>query len=356
MPAESRGSLYQTKTGWGVRWPEAGRRAHQSGFATKTDARRWFNENVQPRLHRGAPSAEITFDEFCDLFLHRHGATVAERTRRTLEQRLTASREVFGDFTLRELEHAAGDIARWRASLPEGSRYRLTSALRQALAAAVRWQYLGRNPAVDAGRNPLPPVEEVRPFTREQVDVLAVELGPVYGPLVVFAAETGLRTHEWVALERRDLDRAGAAVTVQRRFADGLLTPYPKTKRSRRRVPLSRRAVDALEALPARIDSPLVFPAVKGGHIRLDNWRHREWYPALEAAGLQRRGPYALRHSFATEALHAGVSVFELARVMGTSVEMIDRTYGHLARDSFDSIRGRLDAHNAVEAAEGGSR
>jgi len=106
----------------------------------------------------------------------------------------------------------------------------------------------------------------------------------------------------------------------------------------------------------ARIDSPLVFPAVKGGHIRLDNWRHREWYPALEAAGLQRRGPYALRHSFATEALHAGVSVFELARVMGTSVEMIDRTYGHLARDSFDSIRGRLDAHNAVEAAEGGSR
>ena len=29
---------------------------------------------------------------------------------------------------------------------------------------------------------------------------------------------------------------------------------------------------------------------------------------------------------------------------MGTSVEMIDRTYGHLARDSEDAIRARLDA------------
>jgi hypothetical protein len=41
-----------------------------------------------------------------------------------------------------------------------------------------------------------------------------------------------------------------------------------------------------------------------------------------------------LRHTFATEALAAGVSTFELARVIGTSIAMIDRHYGHLARDS----------------------
>jgi hypothetical protein len=39
-----------------------------------------------------------------------------------------------------------------------------------------------------------------------------------------------------------------------------------------------------------------------------------------------------LRHTFATEALAAGVSTFELARVIGTSIAMIDRHYGHLAR------------------------
>jgi integrase len=139
---------------------------------------------------------------------------------------------------------------------------------------------------------------------------------------------------------------------VQRRYANGLLNPYPKTQRSRRRVPLSARALAAAEALPPRLDTPLVFPSARGGYIGLDAWRTREWYPALEAAGLARRGPYALRHTFATEALAAGVSTFELARLMGTSVAMIDRTYGHLARDSEDSIRARLDARAGRSGVE----
>jgi hypothetical protein len=53
-----------------------------------------------------------------------------------------------------------------------------------------------------------------------------------------------------------------------------------------------------------------------------------------------------MRHTFATEALAAGVSIFELARLMGTSVAMIDRRYGHLARDSEASIRARLEARS----------
>jgi integrase len=73
--------------------------------------------------------------------------------------------------------------------------------------------------------------------------------------------------------------------------------------------------------------------------------------PALDAAGLRRRGPYQLRHTFATEALAAGISIFELARVMGASVKTIDRHYGHLARDSEQAIRARLDARlDALDA------
>ena len=123
-------------------------------------------------------------------------------------------------------------------------------ALCQALNSAVRRGYLQKNPAKLAGRNTKPRQEELRPFTRDELAAIAVELGPVYGPLAVLAAETGLRTNEWTALERRDLDRAGRAVTVQRRFASGELTGYPKTERSRRRVPLTQRALDALDQLP----------------------------------------------------------------------------------------------------------
>lgn len=49
-----------------------------------------------------------------------------------------------------------------------------------------------------------------------------------------------------------------------------------------------------------------------GDYLRLDNRRGRVWYPALEAAGISKRGPYHLRHTFATEALSAGISTFEL--------------------------------------------
>jgi hypothetical protein len=44
------------------------------------------------------------------------------------------------------------------------------------------------------------------------------------------------------------------------------------------------------------------------------------------------------------------ISTFELSRLMGTSIAMIDRTYGHLARDSEDMIRSRLEARGAAEA------
>lgn len=354
MPRPTRGSTFPAADGSvGIRWPEDGQRPQKTGFVNKTEARDWFDQNVKPRLQRGAPSPSITFDAFCVLFLERHDGT--DRTVETLTERLAPARKQFGSWPLRDLEGAADDIARWRSKLPtDSARYRHTRALRECLAAALRWRYLHRNPAVEAGRNPEPRGEELQPFTRVQIDKLAKELGPVHGPLAIFAAETGLRTNEWTATGRRDIDRSGPAVIVARRFADGVLTPYPKTQR--RRVPLTARALAAVDALAPRIDSPLLFPAPAGGNISLDNWRTREWYPALEAAGIAKRGPYHLRHTFATEALAAGMSIFQLARIMGASVKTIDKHYGHLAHDSEDAIRALLDQRSGVVVASSEGR
>lgn len=356
MPRQTRGSVYRETGGtWGIKWPEGGRRPQRGGFRTKTEAREWFDENVGPRLRRGGPSAEITFRAFTGIYLERWGATVSDRTKRTLERDwLLPALDAFGTFKLAELEGAAGDVARWRASLPsDDRRYKATKALRQVLAAAVRWGYLTRNPAIDAGENPQPRREEVRPFTHDEIDRLVLELAPAHAALVVFASETGLRTNEWNALERRDIDRQNPAVAVARRFSRGQATPYPKTQR--RRVPLTPRAEEALSWLPARIDTALLFPSATGRFLDLDNWRLRVWYPALEGAGLRKRGPYSLRHTFASDALNAGVSIFELSRLMGATVETIEAHYGHLVRDSEGHLRSLLSARSGVLVESTGS-
>jgi hypothetical protein len=49
------------------------------------------------------------------------------------------------------------------------------------------------------------------------------------------------------------------------------------------------------------------------------------------------------------------MSIFQLARVMGARVKMIDKHYGHLAHDSEDAIRSLLDARaNAAAKAQEG--
>jgi hypothetical protein len=55
-----------------------------------------------------------------------------------------------------------------------------------------------------------------------------------------------------------------------------------------------------------------------------------------------------MRHTFASFAIAAGVSLFYFARLMGSSVEQIDRTYGHLLPDSEDYLRSLLDSYDYV--------
>ena len=101
--------------------------------------------------------------------------------------------------------------------------------------------------------------------------------------------------------------------------------------------------------------TPLLFPAPEGGPLELSNFRRREWAPAVEAAGVQTPAtPYDMRDTFASRALAAGITVFELAKMMGTSVRMIERHYGALLDGAHAGIAGRLDALDAqLEQAVG---
>ena len=356
MPASPRGWVRKRKSGWQACWREGGRqRTGPRLFPTRAQARDWLNDHFRATGSSCSPS--VTFAEHVERYLHLHAAAVEASTIRTLSERLGAhtprphSRrsyqtaiEEFGHVPLGELEAMSLEIAEWQTTLPRGYRYAIMRSLRQVLTAAVRWELMRANPADRVGANPQPRAGEVPIFdSLASVDRFAAELPPRWARMVVFTVETGLRPSEWAALEGRHLDRQNGVVKVRQSIVDRRLRQYGKTVSSRRDVPLTARALAAVGEQPGP-DSPLLFPATSGAHVDLDNWRRREWRPAIVAAGLDGRlTPYGMRHTYASFALDAGVSIFELARLMGTSVRVIDSTYGHLVRGSLDRVRVALE-------------
>lgn len=353
MPPTQRGQAYRLASGkWGLRYYDAnGFRQRKSPFPTKSAALKWYRDVVEPQLRDEHPATpDLTLSEFVAIYLERHAVGVRMRTITTLRDRLKHATRAFGDVPLRELENMPDDIAGWQARLPERAGHGIVSALRQTLDAAVRWKRMNSNPAKLAGRNPKPPVRTVRAYTRNEVDAIALELSAIYRPLPAFAAATGLRPEEWQALERRDIDRGAGVVHVRRTVSSGDVVELAKTSASRRQVPLSPRALAALDAMPSRLGTPLLFPAPAGGLLNIDNFRRREWAPATEAAGVARPARiYDLRSTFASNSLAAGIDVFELARVMGTSIEMIERHYGTLLTGAAAGIASRLATFEAEQ-------
>jgi integrase len=180
-----------------------------------------------------------------------------------------------------------------------GTRFEATQALQQVLARAVSWGLLDVNPAKLGVENPQRRYREKRPFDSWEVHAIAEKLGPRHGPMVRFAAATGLRPGEWFALEQQDLDRAARVVYVRRTFRNGRVEA-PKTKASVRALPLQAIALAALDGLPPTAGCALLFRPVRGGYLDLHNFRTRA-KPAQRAAGIvPLRRVYDLRQTFAT--------------------------------------------------------
>ena len=231
------------------------------------------------------------------------------------------------------------EVAAFAAGLPERYRYSVMSALRQTVEVGIRYGYLSRNPAKLAGKNPQPKPRGIRVFTAAELDKITVELDVRGAAAVRFAAATGLRPAEWARVERRDLDRTRRLLTVR----------GTKTQHSRREVPLTTAALEAIDSLPARLDSPYVFTGPKGGPFDFANFGKRDWHNAIESAGITKPARlYDLRSTFASNALAAGITVYELARIMGTSVRMIELHYGALLNTANESLLERLETFGAL--------
>jgi integrase len=306
---------------WAYRYRLGGRdsrRVQRGGFVSERDAAEALERELERLRRERRRARSLTLAELVEAYLAQHDVepVTIEKLRWLLGKAVAA----FGERPVSEIR--SEEIAAWRIALSPGYRFDATQALRQVLARAVVWGMIDGNPAKLGVDNPSPRRREQRPFESwAELDAVASHLSPRYRPMVIFAAATGLRPAEWLALERRDIDLEARVVYVHRSFTKGRLK-CPKTEASRRAVPLQTIALEALEQQRAGRQGALVFPAERGGYLDRHNFRNREWKPAQIAAGIEPlRRIYDLRHTFATFALRAGISTLRPLALYGRQPE-----------------------------------
>jgi integrase len=212
-------------------------------------------------------------------------------------------------------------------------------------------------------RNPITPgaVEVPRPASRGRDYVLKpgeheqiMGKAPTYfADLLAFLEATGCRPGEAYHATARHYDRSQGAI-VYRHDAQAPDFVHKTARRTGkdRVILLTPEAVALVERLcTLHPDGPLL--RNRDGR----RWKDNAVGTALRRirARLQLPGKmiaYSYRHSFATAFLLAGGSIKVLAELMGNSVTMIERHYGHLDADRA-TLRGILCAFKAKGQAAG---
>lgn len=239
------------------------------------------------------------------------------------------------------------DLAAFLRRLDDGTRRanslrRILTGLRALFRDAVRERWIAHDPTVDLERTVGLVGERdglVEPYTEEEAAELLeqTESDPILGPWLRILRWTGCRPSDarYVLVEDRRRTEGGVVIGL----------PWtkngPNARRERDPAKLVRRAVWEHPELTAYLDrcplvagQPIVHDPLRG-RCALDHGRYVPIH-VLHGRRLRLSGqphtvyPYRFRHLFATEWLRKGGDVYPLAKVMGTSVKMIEKHYGHI--------------------------
>jgi integrase len=192
--------------------------------------------------------------------------------------------------------------------------------------------------------------------------------GRGFEALYVLAITTGMRQGELLALRWQDVDVENATISVRRtltRNGGRVAIGEPKTKKSRRSIRLTSRAVEALKAhLEYRLrqieilgdryeDQSLLFTTDTGGPINPFNLRKRSFAPLLKKAKLPHIRFHDLRHTCATLLLTQGTHPKYVQELLGHATLAITLdTYSHVLPGMGDqTARATQDALSPIEDA-----
>lgn len=237
------------------------------------------------------------------------------------------------------------------------------AVLSMAFGKAVELDYVVKNPC-DFVELPKQVKEETKAMSPEQTSkFLSCAADDKQGLPLEFALITGMRPEEYLALKWSDLDLVRGVAVVQRalvwRKGGGYKFGEPKTKKSRRSIPLPAGLVAKLKAHrrlqlerklqlgQAYSNLDLIFATELGTPIHYRNLTQRHYRKILKKAELASEGLvlYSLRHTCATLLLTSGENPKVVSERLGhSSVKVTLDTYSHVLPDMQKSASDRLEA------------
>jgi integrase len=354
-----------------------GRRRDQV-FARKQAAQRWADDlerDLRDGVWRDPNAGRLTVTEWQQQWW---AARVTEASTQATD-RGRLDRHVLPAFGDRELAsittlEVQGWVRRMQPALAAAtvrSCYQLLSAI---MSAAVTEGLIRHNPANDVRLPTAAPPRETF-LTREQVEAISAAMtsppyaslgSSTYAALTVFLAYTGLRFGEAAGLRAKRVDVLGRRLLVAEVMQEvgGVRTAKAHSKSGRdRTVPLADRAAEVLAAHlaahPAAGDE-LVFRSKTGGPISRSHYR-AAFRRACVKAGVPLCRPHDLRHTCASWLVQAGVSIEEIARILGHASSATTRRYAHLAPEAYQTVLAALNHGQPVGSrtanrGEAGSR
>jgi integrase len=225
---------------------------------------------------------------------------------------------------------------------------------------AVKWRMIVQNPC-ELCELPRQEKKEMKYLSPEETrKFLEVAKGNKWFALFFMVIESGLRPEEYLGLQWKDIDFEQKQLSVRRAAIEkkggGFSFTEPKTKKSRRKIPISNSVLIALKShrrnqLEERMkiasdyqNNDLVFASELGTPLQRKNLTDRHFKPLLKKAELPNIRLYDLRHTTATLLLSAGENPKVVSERLGhASIVLTLDTYSHVLPTMQESATDKLE-------------